>query len=182
MWRWICFCLCCFPVTIFAQEGNALPSSKQLLPHTLDSRLLLAQASEPAPEPMKAQATVPDPKFKRRWFTRNKVHQYFGLGSLGLATLALLAPKEDDNDGIHHQLAEGAAYLGAGAVATGLVFHFDDFHFSDGFRDPDNLHALLGALGTLGYFGALEEAPDDVHATYGTAGIASMAVAIKMTW
>ena len=124
------------------------------------------------------------------WFTANKVHQYLGLGSLLLAGAAILAPKEGDegnvsgnsDSGAHHNLATGAAVLGAGAVLTGAVFHFDDIKFSHGLRDPDNLHALLATIGALGFAMAVSEAPDESHAAYGIVGAVSMAAAIKITW
>jgi len=124
------------------------------------------------------------------WFTANKVHEYLGLGSLLLAGAAILAPKEGDegnvsgnsDSGAHHNLATGAAVLGAGAVLTGAVFHFDDIEFNRGLRDPDNLHALLATIGALGFAMAVSEAPDDSHAAYGIVGAVSMAAAIKITW
>lgn len=124
------------------------------------------------------------------WFTSNKVHEYLGLGSLLLAGAAIVAPKEggegsasgDSNSGAHHNLATGAAVLGAGAVLTGVAFHFDDLEFSRGLRDPDNLHALLATIGALGFAMAVSEAPDDSHAAYGIVGAVSMAAAIKITW
>ena len=124
------------------------------------------------------------------WFTANKVHEYLGLGSLLLAGVAIVAPKEggegdasgDSNGGAHHNLATGAAILGAGAVLTGAIFHFDDLEFSRGLKDPDNLHALLATIGALGFAMAVSQAPDDSHAAYGIVGAVSMAAAIKITW
>jgi hypothetical protein len=124
------------------------------------------------------------------WFTANKVHEYLGLGSLLLAGAAIVAPKEgdegnasgDSNSGAHHNLATGAAILGAGAVLTGAVFHFDDLEFSRGLTDPDNQHALLATIGALGFALAVSQAPEDSHAAYGIVGAISMAAAIKITW
>jgi len=124
------------------------------------------------------------------WFTANKVHEYLGLGSLLLAGVAIVAPKEggegdasgDSNGGAHHNLATGAAILGAGAVLTGAIFHFDDLEFGRGLKDPDNLHALLATIGALGFAMAVSQAPDDSHAAYGIVGAVSMAAAIKITW
>jgi hypothetical protein len=125
-----------------------------------------------------------------RWFTLNKAHQYMGIGSLVLVGAAVLAsPGEDeggggegDSGGLHHNLAVAATALGAGAVATGLLFHWDDLDFSHPFRDPDTLHALFGSLGELGFVLAVNAAPAGGHAGAGVLGALSMALAIKLAW
>ena len=125
------------------------------------------------------------------WFTPNKIHKYLGLGSLGLVGLALLAPKPDDEGkpsgeksegGIHHDLAVGATVLGAAAVATGFAFHYRDIDLSKGFKDPDNLHMLLGTLAEVAFLAAVSKAPDSGHAGAGILGAAAMATAIKIEW
>jgi len=126
------------------------------------------------------QATGEKKTFKSRWLTANKVHKYFGIGSIGAAGLTLLAPKAED--GAHEQLANAAAALGGAAIVTGLAFHWDDIKLSNGFSDPDNLHMLLTTLGTLGYAKAVDDAPGSQHAGYGGVGAASMALGIKMVW
>lgn len=127
------------------------------------------------------------------FFSANKLHQYLGIGSITLATLALLAPKDDD--GGHGAFGAGAAALGAGAVVTGLLVHGDDVGFSKGITDPDNLHALFGTLGAAGFIAAAAEGgekdEDDedgggdgssTHATLGIAGYASMLIGIRIAW
>lgn len=124
-------------------------------------------------------------EFKEPLFTGNKWHQYFGLGSLALATLAAIAPKPSEDDaesGVHHTLAQSAAVVGGAAVVSGLVFHYEDLSWNGLFRNPDNWHALLGTLGTLGYVAANSEAPEGAHSTYGIIGAVSMLAAIKITW
>ncbi len=126
-----------------------------------------------------------DTAFKEPWFTANKWHQYFGLGSLALATLTAIVPKPSEDDpetGIHPTLANSAAILGGAAVASGLVFHYEDLSWKNFTKNPDNWHALLGALGTLGYVAAIADAPDGNHPTYGIVGAVSMLAAIKITW
>lgn len=119
------------------------------------------------------------PLFEERWFTANKMHKYLGIGSIGAAALTLLVPKEED--GAHEFLGRTAAALGVGAVATGLVLHWDDFDLSEGFRNPDNTHMLLTTLGTLGFLYAVSKAPD-THGGIGAASAIGMLVGIKMTW
>lgn len=132
--------------------------------------------------PSWAAETVADSdEFHESWITANKSHQYIGLGSLALAGLAAIAPKQEGKSP-HHYMALGAAYLGGAAVASGLVFHYRDLSLKNAWRDLDNLHALLAMIGTAGYFLAVENAPDSMHPTYGIAGFASMAIAIKIAW
>ena len=119
-------------------------------------------------------------EFKTRWFTSSKFHQYLGLGSLSLALISAVLPKEED--GAHHDFAEGAAILGGAAVATGLVFHYDGLSLKKGFSNPDNWHALLTTLGTIGYFMALDIAPEANHAGFGVGGALLMLGGIKITW
>jgi hypothetical protein len=120
-------------------------------------------------------------EFHESWITANKSHQYLGLGSLALAGLAAIAPKEEGKSP-HHYMALSAAYLGGAAIASGLTFHYRDLTLKNAWRDPDNLHALLAVIGTAGYFLAVNNAPNEMHPTYGMAGFASMALAIKVTW
>lgn len=125
------------------------------------------------------------------WFTPNKIHKYLGLGSLGLATLAILAPKpgevnknngESSEGGVHHDLAVAATALGAAAVATGFAFHYKDLDLSRGFKDPDNLHMLLGTVAELAFLAAVNIAPSSSHAGVGALGAVAMAAAIKVEW
>lgn len=120
-------------------------------------------------------------EFRESWMTTNKLHQYLGLGSLAFAGLAAIAPKQDGKSP-HHYLGLSAAYVGGAALASGLTFHYRDLSLRNAWRDPDNLHALLAALGVAGYLLAVNAAPDSSHPTYGIAGFASMALAIKITW
>lgn len=128
-------------------------------------------------------------------FSANKLHQYLGIGSITLATLALLAPKDDDSG--HGAFGAGAAALGGAAVISGLIVHGEDVGFSKGITDPDNLHAIFGTLGAAGFIAAAAEGgekdEDDedgggggdgnsTHATLGIAGYASMLIGIRIAW
>ena len=131
-----------------------------------------------------ATGTAKEPEFEEDWLTANKIHKYLGIGSLTFAILAAIAPKppkDNLDDGSHKELAEAAAFLGGAAVATGLVFHYDDI-FNDGMSDPDNLHALYATIGALGYALAVNKAPEAEHAGYGVIGALSMIIGIKYTW
>lgn len=150
-----------------------LNQAERLYLASADDRVAMGGGGGEAP----AQAS----EYKPRWFTKNKVHQYLGIGSIAAAGLTLLAPKEDEPSA-HHSLGEAAAGLGVAAVLTGLIFHWEDIQLSNGLRDPDNLHATLTTLGTLGYLGAVSDAPESGHGGLGAFGAISMAVGIKMTW
>ena len=122
------------------------------------------------------------------WLSADKAHKYLGIGSLLLAGLTVLTAPDDEegsgntNDSLHQGLANGALALGAGAVATGLAFHFDDIKLANGLGDPDNLHALLGIIGTTGYAVAVANGGEGGHAAAGIVGALSMAAAIKIEW
>lgn len=120
------------------------------------------------------------PVFKERWFTANKLHQYLGLGSLAMATVAAVLPKEEDAP--HEYFAKGAAIFGGAAVATGLAFHFEDLSLKGGFSNPDNIHAALSTLGALGFLLAVDKAPEGGHAGLGLSGAVLMLGGIKYTW
>jgi len=140
------------------------------------------QAMDAQPAPQSAE---------NDWFTPNKIHKYLGLGSASLAALAILAPKPGDENntsgtksegGIHHDLAVAATALGAAAVATGFAFHYKDLDLSKGFKDPDNLHMLLGTAAELAFLVAVSQAPNSGHVAPGVLGAVAMVTAIKVEW
>jgi len=137
------------------------------------------------------QAGTATDQWQEPWFTANKAHEYMGLGSLILAGLTVVtAPGDGDeggagggtNDSTHQALANGALALGVGAVTTGLIYHWDDIHMDNGITDPDNLHALLGLVGTAGYAIAIANGGKGGHSAAGIVGAVSMIGAIKLEW
>lgn len=181
----------CGAVPAFAQEE--LMTGSLWGNYALDnsSKFYLASSETSAEGSAKASTTMTKaekPVYEERWFTANKAHQYLGIGSIAAAAATVLAPKpavdpvtNEAESSAHETLAKTAAGLGVAAVVTGLLFHWDDFDLSDGIGDPDNLHATLTTLGTLGYLAAVSEAPDN-HAGFGAAGAIAMAVGIKLNW
>ncbi|MDX8389761.1 MAG: hypothetical protein R8M38_04640 [Mariprofundaceae bacterium] len=144
------------------------------------------------------QAMLPDSHFKAPMMTENELHMYLGLGSLLAAGLAAMTVPERESGkpladsqlvGFHHKAAWTATFLGVGAVATGFLTHSDEL-FEEGLFDTDNVHTLLGILGTLGYYLAVKDASsglDDYtvgtdHATAGILGAVAMTGAIVITW
>jgi len=118
------------------------------------------------------------------WFTQNTVHQFLGMGSIGVALAAAATVPEDElrgNDSVHHQFAVAAAALGVGAIMSGFAVHGEDV-FNFGVGDPDNIHMTLGILGTMGYLAAVNAAPTEAHAAAGMLGVAAMTLTIAVTW
>jgi hypothetical protein len=119
-------------------------------------------------------------EYKDRWFTANATHKWLGIGSLALAVASAIVPKEEE--GAHHDLAEGALILGGAAMLTGLTFHYDDLSGKGFFSNPDNWHAMLTTLGVVGYAIAVDQGGEGGHAGAGIAGMVFMIGGIKMTW
>jgi hypothetical protein len=71
-------------------------------------------------------------------------------------------------------------------VVSGLIDHWDDFHFEDGFTDPDNMHAMLGTAGSLAMMYAINKSANSKtpvsHAGIAELGAVAMVVAVKLTW
>ena len=124
--------------------------------------------------------TKDNEQYQESWLTGSKAHQYMGLGALALVALAAVSPKEEG--GMHEYFATSATVLAAGAANTGFIYHWDDFHFEDGFTDPDNLHMMLGLLGTIAMVAAISEAPEAGHSGPGILGGVAMGAAVKITW
>ena len=189
---WSLFCLLMFPAVAVMAQGSVPFDHEKIIAtaspltdlQTVD--LQLASAADASSSSSDVHADNGDQPYKSRWLTANKLHKYLGLGSITAAGLTVLTAGDDEggngDGGIHHQLAYTALGLGAAAVLTGLIFHWDDITLANGFSDPDNLHMLLTTLGTLGYARAVDLAPGDGHSGYGSSGALSMLLGIKMVW
>jgi len=140
--------------------------------------LLLAKNESTAAETKPSKNLHVD--FKEPTFTGEKFHQYLGLTTLGLVALTAVLPKEEE--GPHETAGKAAALMAGATVGTGLVYHWEDFHFEDGFSDPDNLHFMLGTLGAVLMAAAISQAPEGGHAGLGIGGGVMMASAVKITW
>lgn len=147
-------------------------------------------------------AITPAAEFSPPWMSGRKAHQYLGLGTVVLAGLTALAapgegceqncppvsqqPPRQTSGTTHTRLARATVAMAAATVMTGLLYHWDDFHFEDGFTDPDNLHAMLGTAGALLMLYAVDKSAKSTvptsHAGTAELGAAAMVVAIKLTW
>lgn len=142
--------------------------------------LTLAMNESESPKTKAKPAKDLHVNFEEPSFSPEKFHQYMGLTTLGLVALTAMLPKEED--GPHEMAGTAAAVMAGATVANGLIFHWDDFHFEDGFTDPDNMHMMLGTLGAVLMAAAISQAPEGGHAGLGIGGGVAMATAVKITW
>jgi hypothetical protein len=177
-----------------ATYNLALPSSTAGPANDLQSYMLAANDAVATPE--KANATsVAKPlatlEVRDPWFTADKLHEYLGLGTIVLAAAtAATAPEgcetancTPQTNGTHAKLGRATRAMALSAVATGLLFHWDDMHlFEDGLKDPDTQHWLLAGSGALLLANAVSRAPAHSHSGEAELGALMMLVAIKITW
>ncbi|MGE4296135.1 MAG: hypothetical protein AB7E49_10575 [Campylobacterales bacterium] len=133
--------------------------------------LMLAQPFDATPPPAVEQ---------KPFFTGNNAHKYLGYATLIAAALSGLAPKEEG--GLHEYAGYAAGGLAIATTATGLAYHMDDIHPGYGLKDPDNIHALLGAGGALIMAAGLASAPEDSHAGPAAAGAGLMMLSLYFVW
>jgi len=189
-----------FAVSAHAQdEYQPTFTDLELSVDMLDSSLFLA-ANGSASTQSSSVPNIPDSAFSKPVFTENNVHMVLGLASLAMAGITGLTADSVGKDNgsaalktnVHVVAAKAAWQLGALAIGTGLWTHWDDFHLEDGLLDRDNLHVLLGTLGVIGYYMAVNSAVNDYntnsgsvttdHASYGILGGAAMITGIVFTW
>lgn len=134
-------------------------------------------------------------------FSGSNAHLVLGLSTIAAAVAtAATAPGEGcetncpppsqlpprETNGTHAKLAKATVALAAATIATGLIYHWDDFHLEDGITDPDNLHVLLGVTGAVMMAYATAKSANSTtpvsHAGVAEMGALGMAVAIKLTW
>lgn len=96
------------PVTDYSYGSLAFDSTQQM-----DYLQISAEKNSQSGEFTKMPEGIKDkPVFEEDWLTANKIHKYLGIGSITLGILSAIVPKppkENPDDGIHKDLAEGAA-------------------------------------------------------------------------
>jgi hypothetical protein len=148
-------------------------------------------------------APAAQPEFEESWLTGSKAHMVLGLATIAtaLATgatapegyecevgpcLPLSQQPPRETNGTHAKLAKLTTALAVATVATGLYYHWDDFHLEDGLTDPDNLHVILGVTGAaLMAYATAKSAGSTTpvsHAGMGMAGAYGMIAAVKIAW
>ncbi len=174
------------PVNVHAYNSAAY------LLATNEEDALLAQDGE--------TPVTPVSEFKPPLISGRKIHEYFGLSTVVLAGLTMMAaPDTCENNcsgaaqtprqtsgTTHTRLARATAAMAAATVMTGLVYHWNDIHWEDPFTDPDKMHARLATAGALMMLYAVHKSSTSTvptsHAGIAEAGAVAMLVAIKLTW
>ena len=193
------FMMACVLALGFSAAAQAQEANNQLKFVDLDLALSTSDLFVADNSPMRSRQSsvpnIPDSAFEKPSVTANNLHMYLGLASLAMGGMAAMTvPENYDADllnSVHFRAARLSWELGAAAIASGFYTHWDDFHLEDGLLDRDNLHVLLGLVGTLGYYLAVKGAVDEYnsvgypstdHASKGIIGGASMTFAIGFTW
>ncbi len=117
------------------------------------------------------------------WSDYEKLHKYFGIATIALAGVAAVS---SSNKSLHY----GSAYAATGTALltcwTGHVEYPERFDIEEGLFARDNLHILLGAIGTVAIATAVATADsgkESSHEGLGVAGgslMVASVVVIKM--
>ncbi len=197
-WRKFAVAMCMLLLASLASAAESeldltLPASKY---YNENARSFLVAENDAGSS--KAQNTIvaatPAAEFEPKLFTGKTIHEYLGLGTLALAGLTSLAAPGDTCstcarpvNGTHAELAKATAVTAIATVVSGLIVHWDDFYFSDGWKDPDNQHVVLGVSGAALLAYAVDKSMNVSTGSVSHAGIAelgalAMLVAVKLTW
>lgn len=195
-------CILAASGAVHAQDA-ALNLNMPSEPKAAHSFMLASNDAASANLPASVTHSTPSAEFQAPLFSGDKLHQYLGLTTIVLAGLtAVTAPSSEGCEancpavpvpppprqinGTHAKLAKAAGAMALATVVSGLIDHWDDFHFEDGFTDPDNMHAMLGTAGSLAMMYAINKSANSKtpvsHAGIAELGAVAMVVAVKLTW
>lgn len=177
-------------------QDIAIPSITSAYTHGSKSYMLALNDAGTTRKQASAATSSQAAEFEPPMFSGSNAHKYLGLGTLALVIATAIAPKPPEvedraptqaevdaqNSSTHAKLGRAAAAMAAATVTIGLLTHWDDFHLEDGWTDPDNMHAMLGAAGALAMLFAVSQAPESGHSSEGILGGVAMGVAVKLTW
>lgn len=109
-----------------------------------------------------------------------KLHRYFGFATIALAGVAAVT---SSNKSVHY----GAAYAATSAALltcwTGYEEYSDRFDLDEGLLSQDNLHILLGVIGTVAIVTSVATADsgdESSHAGMGVAGGSMMLISVAL--
>jgi hypothetical protein len=160
-------------------SAMALEAEGQIGGHATEGLLLAADARD---------GNSSDPSMPERYvssFSTARAHKYMGYGTIGLAAIAALSSSNHD---FHRGASYAALWLAGATCATGVSGFRGFVDFTDGFSAAD-VHALLGAIGTVGFAATLVTAEADgnekSHSGIGSGGAIAMGlsvIAIHFEW
>ena len=113
-------------------------------------------------------------------FDYRGLHRYLGYGTVVLAGIAAVS---SSNRSVHYGAAYAAAGTALGASITGYAAYGRYLNMRRGLFSDNNLHVMLGVLGTAGIATAVLLADSDGgsnHAGIGSAAAISMAVSVAI--
>ena len=176
----------------------SLPASRY---YKDDAKSFLVAENAETVDKVKNLIVSPPPvsEFEPKLITGKKIHKYLGLSTLVLAGLTTFSAPEDGCEnhncsqqprpvnGTHAELAKATAVMAIATVVSGLIVHWDDFNWEDGWKDPDNQHIVLGVSGATLLAYAVNKSMNVSQGQVSHAGIAelgalAMLVAVKLSW
>ncbi len=113
-----------------------------------------------------------------RNFDYGKLHKYLGYTTILLTGIAA-ASRSDKS--FHYASAYTATSMGLATCYTGYIEHNDRFNLDGGLLSEDNLHILLGSLGTIGLVTSVaiaDSGKESSHGGIGGAGGVTMLVSV----
>jgi hypothetical protein len=120
----------------------------------------------------------PNPETGAADFDFEKAHKYLGYSTILMAGLAAIT---SSNKSLHY----GAAYTATGTALatcfTGYYEYRDRFDLEEGFFAEDNVHIMLGALGTIAIATAVaiaDSGEEKSHAGMGITGGSAMVISV----
>ena len=193
----IVFILCAIAGTASATEDTldlTLPASEY---YKETSKIFLLAENDTIDSTVKKNlsgAFTPVAEFEPKLITGKKAHEYLGLTTLALVALTTFTAPGDTCatcsrpvNGTHAELAKATAVMALATVASGLIVHWDDFNLEDGWKDPDNMHVILGITGAALLAYAVDKSMNVSTGQVSHAGIAElgalgMLIAVKLEW
>ena len=106
------------------------------------------------------------------------LHKYLGYSTLLLAGIAAVS---SSNRSVHYGSAYAATGTALATCWTGYIEYSDRFDLDEGVLSEDNLHIILGALGTIGFATAVaiaDSGEESSHSGIGGASATSMLISV----
>jgi len=111
-------------------------------------------------------------------FNYGRLHKYLGYSTLVLAGIAAVSSSRRS---VHYGFAYAATGTALASCLTGYSEYGDRFNLDDGLFSEDNLHIMLGVIGTLGFATAVaiaDSGKETSHSGIGRTSAASMVISV----